>query len=467
MPTRARHLSILDRRPLPKPQTRAAGEQLIPLTDYLPARKGSGGRLHYNRSNYDAHSPYLNQIELYDKFKLDVLSKKAGSELQDIIATTGTVSAARDAYISTCATNLNMEPGPDDGMDLYAMLFEAENMTNTLSQIFDMLFLRGGVVVEMKFQRKRGKYIPLELVTHDPKRFDFEEQEDPRVRDGQKWQLGLTSRDTFQFEFTQLDNPAVQYIAWRPKTNEKPFGRSRVGASTYYAATLVQTIRLVTKILSKSGSPVLPITIDKQKLFGGPQNMTPLYAGDIDAYIKQQAADLRKVIPKLGEDDALILTGECILGEYLTPGARINIEGLEGWSDKLRHDILWSMNTPPAVIGIVQKSAALDDNNTRFLIKNYKNGCGADQRLVASGLEPIFAYGMRLNNIRKRKKLRMWFDFNNVEEVVEKSEIAKKKAESMKATMEWIALGKENGVLDDMEARMHYETELENLEMMA
>ena len=167
--------------------------------------------------------------------------------------------------------------------------------------------------------------------------------------------------DIFGEHFSRLENPAIEYIAWRPKAGEKPFGRSRVSASTYYTAVLVNTIQLVTKILAKSGSPVLPITIDKQKLFGGEDNMERLFPGDdLEGYVAEQAAALRKVVPKLGEGDALILTGECVLGDYLTPASKINMQFLNEWSNQLRLDILQSMNVPPAVIGIVQKGCGVE-----------------------------------------------------------------------------------------------------------
>ena len=463
MATKIRKPSLLDRNEMPV-KSRAVGEQLIPLTDHFPAR-GDGRHFFFNRADYDSSYTNPNQLSLYDKFKLDTLAKQSASELQDVIASTGIVRAAMDAYISTCSTQMELLPEENEvAYDLYEMLFEDSNFKNAQDQIFEMIFLRGGAVVEMKFESSMNMHVPVELIVHDPKRFAFEEQEDERVEGGEKWALGLVNKDIFELKFEELENPAVQYIAWRPKAGEKPFGRSRVSASTYYAATLIQTIRLVTKILSKSGSPVLPITIDKEKLFGGHQDTTPFFSGDIDMYVRNRAAELQKIIPELGEGDALILTGECVLGEYLTPGSKLNIQGLEDWSDKLRLDCLWSMHTPPAVVGIVQKSASLDDNNTRFLTKNYKNNCHSDQMLVASALETIFSYGLSVNGIQTPEPVQIAFQFSNVEEQDEFMDIQLKRSETMKMAVEWISQAKESGILSEMEAKEQYEMELEAVE---
>ena len=444
---------------------RAKGEQLIPLSDdYLGVSRRRRDAF-FNRQSYDGSQQSGNQLKLYDSFKLATLGDKVDSELQDIIAKNGTVSAAMDAYVSTASTQISIEPGPDDNVNLWDAMLKMSPFKQRQDQVFEMLFRRGGAVVEFIFDRVQQVWLPIEMRVHDPKRFDFEEQDDPRVKGGEQYSLGLSNRDLFDKRFEKLNNPAIKYIAWRPKAGEKPFGRSRISAATYYAASLVQTIRLVTKILSKSGSPVLPITIDKQKLFGGPQNATQLYSGDMDTYIRQQAADLRKTIPKLGEGDALILTGEMVLGEYLTPGSRLNMAFLDEWQNALRLDILQSMNVPPAVIGIVQKSSALNDHNTMALIRDFKNNCKNDQELVGDSLEPIIAYGLQINNIRKRKPVSVMFAFSNPEETDLMLDVKQKRAMTIKETVTWITEAKNAGLIDDMEAKELYDMEMQALEV--
>lgn len=444
---------------------RAKGEQLIPLSDDYIGVSRRGLDTFFNRQSYDGSQQSGNQLKLYDNFKMSVLSDKVDSELQDIIAKNGTVAAAMDAYVSTTSTEMMVEPGPDDGVMLWEFLFKNSKFKQTQDQIFETIFRRGGVVVEMIFDKVKGVWLPIELRAHDPKRFDFEEQADPRVKDGEQYSLGLTNRLFFESRFKRLNNPAVEYIAWRPKVGEKPFGRSRISAATYYTASLVNTIRLVTKILSKSGSPVLPITIDKQKLFGGAQNATKLWTGEMDAYVRQQASDLKRAIPELGEGDALILTGEMVLGEYLTPGSKLNMQFLDEWQNNLRLDILQSMNVPPAVIGIVQKSAALNDHNTKTLIRDFKNNCHNDQLLVGDSLESIFGYGLRINDIRKRKPLSVSFAFSNPEETDLMLDVRQKRAMAIKETVAWISEAKAAGLLDEEQAKAKYDMEMQALEV--
>lgn len=448
---------IADRVSLRESQTRGLGTQLIPLTDYYSGSSAVSTRPQYwNRSSYDAQ-PYLNQLAEYEKFKMSVLEKKSGSELQDIIKHTGLVSAARDHYISTASTQISLTSDNENIELLYENLFKKSNWKQIQSQIFETLFIRGGAVVEMKFQQAGGMFLPIDLVVNDPKRFDFEEQNDMRVINGRKWALGLTRQQYFGQEFRQLENPAIAYIAWRPEVGEKPFGRSRVSPTAYYACTLIQTVRLVTKILSTSGSPVLPITIDRSKLYHGENNQRPLVDGDIDAYIKRTAADLRKTIPQLGEGDALILAGECVLGDYLTPASKINMQFLNEWKNELELDLLWAMGVPPAVLGIVQKSAALNDNNTRYLIKEFKEGCHNDQMLVADGLQPVFGYGARVNGLRG--DLDMSFFYANIEAHDEMLDVQTKRMAALKTYGEYLAGLITAGVITTDEARERLDTE--------
>ena len=458
MATTVRKPTLTEQSMLPKKRAKSA--DIIPLTDYFGVRQR--GERWFNRASYDGYAQD-NQLSLYDKFKLETLAKKPASELQDIIAKNGTVSACMDAYTSICSTDLSIMPGRDEGVMLWDPLLESAKFKRSLSQIFEMVFRRGGAVVELLFEKAMGKFIPKELRVHDPKRFDFQEVKDGK---GDKWALGLSSRDYFGDVHKPIDAPNIEYIAWRPKAGEKPFGRSRLSASTYYAAVLTQTIRLVTKILSKSGSPVLPITIDKQKLFGGNQMMEQLFPGDdIDAYVRQQAAEMRKVVPALGEGDALILTGEMILGDYLTPASELNMSFLNDWSQQLRLDICYSLNVPPVSIGIVQKSGALNDHDSKVLIRDFKNNGHNDQLLVADHLQPIFAYGLRINDIRKRQPVEVSFAFNNPEERELLLDIQVKRATAMKDTSNWITDLRLKGVITEERAQELFETEYEALEM--
>ena len=468
MPTKARHPTLTEhsnRTGLAPSKTRAVGEQLIPLTDYWGINQR--GARWYNRASYDGHKQD-NQLRLYDNFKMSVLKDYEPSRLQDIVAQNGTVAAAMDAYVSVVSTDMKISPGAEDGVDLWRVLTENAKFKRSRDQIFEMLFLRGGAVVEMLFDNSMGMgvFVPVELRVHDPRRFDFEEQGDLSTRNGDKWVLGLTSMDIFGEQFARLQNPAVEYIAWRPKAGEKPFGRSRVSASTYYTAVLVNTIQLVTKILAKSGSPVLPITIDKEKLFGGEGNMEQLFPGDdLEGYVAQQAKELRKIVPQLGEGDALILTGECVIGEYLTPASKINMEFLNEWSNQLRLDILQSMNVPPAVVGIVQKSASLNDHNTKVLIRDFKNSGHNDQKLVADHLQPIFSYAGRVNNLRLPSPVHISFMFSNPEEVDLMLDVKQKRATTMKDTTEWITAAKQEGVIDEARAAELFEMEYMQLDL--
>ena len=463
MPTRPRTSTLVDIATRKPASTRAAGQNIIPLTDYWGIRQRAPR--YWNRAGYDG-AEQDNQLSLYDKFKLDTLEKKGRSELQDIIAKNGTVSACMDAYTSVCSTRMTIMPGVDENVDLWQPLLENPKFKRSLDQIYEMIFRRGGAVVELLFEKVMGKFIPHELRVHDPKRFDYQEEKDPKYKGGDQWTLGLSSRDFYGDTTKRIDAPNIVYIAWRPKAGEKPFGRSRISGSTYYAAVLTRTIQLVTKILSKSGSPVLPITIDKQKLFGGNQMMEHLFPGDdIDAYVKQQAAELRKVVPALGEGDALILTGECVLGDYLTPASEINMSFLNEWSQQLRLDICYSLNVPPVAIGIVQKSGALNDHDSKVLIRDFKNNGHQDQLLVADHLQPIFAYGLRINDIRNRKPVEVSFEFSNPEEVDLLLDVRQKRAQTMKDTTTWITDARLKGVISEERAQELFEMEYEALDL--
>ena len=134
-------------------KTRAVGEQLVPLTDYWGINQR--GARWYNRASYDGHKQD-NQLRLYDNFKMSTLKDYEPSKLQDVVAANGTVAAAMDAYVSVASTDMEIIPGKEDGVDLWRALTENAKFKRSRDQIFEMLFLRGGAVVEMLFDNTMG-----------------------------------------------------------------------------------------------------------------------------------------------------------------------------------------------------------------------------------------------------------------------------------------------------------------------
>ena len=414
---------------------------------------------------YDTYAQQFNQLGLYDQFKLSVLKRMSASALQDAISKTGIISAAINHYIATCSTTLTVRPGATDGFTLFDEIFGGKQGKEKSDQIFDLLIKRGGAVYEITFGK--GTYIPKRLKVHDPQRFDYQLIDDPEVRGGQKWALGLIDESFGARErFKRIKSDFVRYIAWRPKSDQKPFGTPRVSASIYYAAVLVRTISLVTDIFSKAGNPVLPITIDPQKMYLQKSGMsTPIYSGNVEEIIKQRALELRKTIPELGENDALILSGECELGEYLTPAT--HIRDYEAWGQNLEMNAVRSMGVHPAVIGIVQKSASLDNTATRDLIIDFKNACNSDQLLVSESFESICRSIMQLNefSVRRQNQLSVSYEFSNPEEQEKLIEIRQKNAQAMKASVDWISSALEKGIITEAQAQIQYEHLLTQFEL--
>ena len=455
---RPRPPSIFDRRP--RPGQRGLNTQEIP-----DERHGFLNRMSpFSAESYDSYAQQFNQLSLYDKFKLDVLKKYGASDLQDAISKTGIISTAISHYISTCSTRLNVTPGVADGFTLFQNIFDGKQGKEKSDQIFDLLLKRGGAVYEVNF--KKGTFIPHSLKVHDPQRFDYELVDDAEVKGGKDWALGLVEENAFTGQVRRLNGDFVKYIAWRPKPNQKPFGTPRVSASVYYAAVLIRTINLITTIFSKAGNPVLPITVDAQKMFVQKSGMsTPIYKGDVEQIIKERAAELRKVIPELGENDALILSGECELGEYLTPA--MSIREYREWANMLELDAVRSMDIPPAVIGIVQKSASLDDTSTRDLIIDFKNSCRSDQLLVSESFELVGRSIMAVNNYseRRQNELSVDYEFSNPEEQEKLMEIREKNTSAMKTSVDWIMAALEKGIITEEQAQAQYQYFLNQYEL--
>ena len=206
---------------------------------------------------------------------------------------------------------------------------------------------------------------------------------------------------------------------------------------------LAQTVKMVTKILSKQGTPVLPITIDYEKLFDSRGNQ--LFRGNIQEYVQQKSKELQAMIKGLSEDDALILTGECVLGNYMASATTQNLTGLEAYIDKQIDLMLIGMGVPPVEIGRITKTGSLNDNSSTAMQLKFGRDCRSDQELLESYLNTLLNYVyFDLNGLTHSEKIFVEFSHRNTEEEVQNADIRMKKTETFKAEGEDTKLMLEN-----------------------
>lgn len=442
MQTRPRAESRLFNPPLTPVSTRGVGTQVVPYQDHT-AFVGNGFLAPSSRYGMN----HANQINLYSQFQLDVLAKLGPERTQDLMkASSPVVKGAINAYVSRCSTKLKITPDLEE-LEIFRPLVESHQLKQTFDQVFGSLFKRGAAAYELML-KKMGKYwVPIRFDVHDPARFELILVSDPEIEGAQTYKL---YKKSMFGNLQPVDDQTVQYIAWRPEVNwyedsiqgSKPYGESRLSSTLYYNTILVQTIKLVTKILSKQGTPVLPITIDYEKLFD--KNGTQLFRGNIQDYVRQKSKELQAQIKGLSEDDALILTGECVLGEYMSSATNPNLTGLEAYIDRNIDLILLGMGVPPTEVGRIIKSGSLNDNSSSYMQMKFGRDCRSDQELVASYLTTLCKYVLTLNRLKTSQPLEVDFEYRNAEEELQNSEIHLKNMETFKAEGEDLQLMLEN-----------------------
>ena len=119
----------------------------------------------------------------------------------------------------------------------------------------------------------------------------------------------------------------------------------------------------------------------------------------------------------------------------------------------------------PRLSGLCKRAAALNDHSTKVLIRDFKNNCHNDQKLVGDHLQPIFSYAGRVNNLRLSKPLEISFMFSNPEEVDLMLDVKSKRATAMKDTTAWIAAAKQEGVISEARAAELFEAEYMQLDL--
>jgi len=444
-------------------ETRGVGEQLIPYEELHGALRFYG-----NQQTYDTVDTNENQIALYDKFKMDVLKAKTATQLQDIIAETPIVRACMAKYTATCSTTPQLEGGTRTGRALADRLLQSEKFKIATDQAFDMLFKRGGFVVEAKYIDQNGVYLPEEFKIHDLNRFSFELVPDPRYHKGQKYAMQLKNYIWNESPDTDLlDSPSVKLVVKKPKPNEKPVGRSRITSATYMAAVHVKIVDSIKEIFSKSGSPTLTASYDQQKLFGGPENEVEFFSGDPTDWMRTEIKQFTEKAKELPQGDVLVVPGPIEIGDYLMPGQRINTQGLEDFSNSLKTDICLSVEVPPNAIGIIQKSSTLNDTNTENLIKDFRDDCHEDQQLVAKAFQALIDYTTERNMIRQpmSNPLRFYFEFSNPESALEQYMLKKSRAETEAAIIANIQAAQAAGYIDETQAQARYTEEIMMLDL--
>ena len=442
---------------------RGIGEQLIPYEEHYGIHRVLG-----NKQTYASVDQNRNQIELYSDFKIDVLKSQTPAALQDIIADTPIVRSCLTKYVATCSTTPQLEGGTRAARELAKHLIMSDKFKIATDQAFEMLFKRGGFVVEAKYLDQNGTYIPEEFKIHDLDRFSFETMPDPRYRNGEKYGLQLKNYLWYDRDDEDLlDSPTIKLVVKRPEPGKKPVGRSRITSATYMAAVQVKIVDSIKNIFAKSGSPTLTASYNQEKLFGGPDNETEFFSGDPTDWMRSEIKQFTEKAKKLPEGDVLVVPGAIEIGDYLMPGQKINIQGLEDFSNSLKIDICLSMSVPPNVIGIVQKSAALNDTNTENLVKDFRDDCHEDQQLVSGAFESLISYTTEKNMIRQPRSnpLKFFFEFSNPESALEQYMLKKSRAETEAAIIANIQAAQQAGYISETEAAMRYAAEIEMLDL--
>lgn len=443
--------------------TRGVGRQLIPYEDHVTAHNLLG-----NQQTYDSVDTNVNQIALYNDFKMEVLAATYPSKLQDIISDTPVVRACLETYKSTCSTAPQLEGGTRAARDLLKRLISSQGYKTAQDQAFDLLFRRGCFVAELKFQEVNGLRIPEVLKIHDPERFTFELIRDPRFKEGQDWGLFLKNYIwNRQPHVNLLESPTIAYVTKNPRPNKKPAGRSRVTAGVYSAAVHVKIVDAIKQIMAKSGSPTLSASYDKTQLFGGMDDSIELYEGDVVQWMQNEITQFTEKAKTLPQGDVLVTPGTIKINDYLMPGQRINVQGLEDFKHSLSIDICLGLEVPPAAIGIIQKSSSLNDTNTENLLKKFNNDCHSDQLLVANAFEGLFQYSAMTNDLPQpmSNPLRFSFLFSNVEAQRELYGIQKTRAETEASIIANIQAAQSAGYIDEAAAAERYTAEMAALDL--
>ena len=445
-------------------KTRQVGSQLIPYEDNV----GGGRRIFGNRQDYDSSGTNQNQIALYDNFKLSLLKAKTATQIQNIIADTPIVRACLEKYTSTCSTAPLVEGGSQVARDLAKRFIEDDKFKIATDQAFNMLFKRGGFVLEGKYLDHNGVVVPQEIKVHDFDRFTYELVRDPQYVGGEKyalmlknylWNRPLANKDL-------LDSPNIKAVAKSPEPGKKPYGRSRITSAVYMAAVQVKIVDAMKNIFAKSGNPTLTAKAVPQNLFGGADDSIEFF-GDSDpvAYLKKEIEQFSEQAKKLPEGDVLIAPNTIEIGEYLNPGTKINVQGLDDFAHSLKIDICLGLEVPPAAIGIIQKSGSLNDTHTQDLILDFRNDCHQDQILVASAFQSLMQYTAERNGVRTigTRPFTFAFEFSNPEAILKQYALQKEKSETEAGIIANIKEAVESGVITQEEAKKRYLLEVEAL----
>lgn len=445
-------------------KTRQVGTQLIPYEDNV----GGGRRIFGNRQTYDSSGTNQNQIALYDNFKLSILKAKSATQIQDIIADTPVVRACMEKYTNTCSTAPKIEGGSQIARDLALRFVDNDQFKISTDQAFDMLFKRGGFVLEAKYLDQNGVVVPQEIKVHDFERFSYELVRDPRYRGGEKYALMLKNYlwNRPLSNINLLDSPNIKAVAKSPEPGKKPYGRSRITAGVYMAAVQVKIVDAIKNIFAKAGNPTLTAKSVPQNLFGGENNSVEFY-GDSDpsAFVKKEIDSFAEQAKKLPEGDVLIAPNTIEIGEYLNPGTKVNIQGLDDFAHSLKIDICLGLEVPPASIGIIQKSGSLNDTHTSDLIKDFRDDCHQDQLLVGKAFQKLMQYTALRNGITPitSRPFVFAFEFSNPEAILQQYTLQKEKSATESAIIANIQAAREGEYITQEEATMRYNQEMEAL----
>ena len=434
-------------------------------TQRIPYEENYGiARILRSRETYDSALTNQNQIELYDNFKMSMLKAQTASTVQNIIADTPIVRACMEKYVQTCSTKAFVSGGTRVGREMVDRLIGSTKFKETQDQAFRQLFKRGGFVLEAKFLESNGVFLLEEIKVHDLDRFSFELMPDPRYGPmGEKYGMALKNY-VWNREVNEdlLMYPTIKKVVKGSEPGKKPVGRSRITSAVYMASVHLKIIDSIKNVFAKSGSPTLTASYNQQKLFGGEDDREEFFTGDINEWMRTEITAFTEKAKSLPEGDVLVVPGAIEIGDYLMPGTKMNVQGLEDFSHSLKIDTCLAVEVPPSVIGIVQKTSALNDTTTESLIKDFRDDCREDQEIVASAFSELVNYAAMRNELRQPMSNPLMFDFlfSNINAQRELYDIQKSKAETEAAIIANIQAAQQAGYIDEAEAAQRYADEL-------
>lgn len=250
-------------------------------------------------------------------------------------------------------------------------------------------------------------------------------------------------------------DPTISYDPLLPDTDD-PYGRTILDPALYHLMMVKGFFQSYKHAVASIIWPNLLINIQREELADMPIE-------DQNKVVKDLVRQVTEEVKKLGPGGLLVFGSEVQVGDYISGMNKTNLGAVMDCVDIMDREVIRGLETEPVLFG---RNEGLAETHVENQMINYGYFIANCQRIVNEVLTSYFNIILRVGGSSEAAQFRLHFSIS--EEYIRRASVYKIEKEALSAGSEdlltlvgAVAAAKEAGLMDDAQAQMYFDTQME------